>query len=542
MELERYSIDVRSAMDDLYIGPQAQVLEQIARFNEEWVRNNDDALAITPKFRWKPGTYDKVKNILSQTWLQWHKRPSGMDSLFSRERAYSKNRIKEALLQLDRALYQFRSQGQQFITDVDEIEGHFNLFKTMLCIQLEQLQKVFPESVVDVIEAENFADTVISTKISIPELKINVSVGSRSSDNRDLGLIDFGGLTIELNFPLSVWFNNLYSSLDVENNTLRNRINLPKNLLTTHNNRYYGHGNQTRLRGFQVKGSYHGNAVAVDHPYISRNGYGTGNVCMGELMTEILQSYLKLDWNTFGYWLDVWLTSYKVGVTGPLNNISYAKIGKTKVFNSRGEETTDEYYDGVGHSSGTSCFNKVYNWLERRHDDDLNYRVVENCDNIECLLRDSCTPYINHTIGLQKREDFSVFMDNHKIQTLLPNQQEEDRAGHRFIDLISDITYSTGTFGDIRTPHGLMESAFVNKQGELAIKILRYCIAEEITAISEDDDYNIDLIRAFSNCETHEDVVAVVNEQYTNLESPRTERSDEQDEMLAWAHAMQQQR
>lgn len=143
MELERYSIDVRSAMDDLYIGPQADVLARIARFNEEWVRDNDNSLAITPKFRWKPGTYDKVKNILSQQWLQWHKRPSGMDSLFSRERSYSKNRIKEVLFELDRTLYQFRSQGQQFITDVSEIEGHFNLFKTMLSIQLEQLQKYF---------------------------------------------------------------------------------------------------------------------------------------------------------------------------------------------------------------------------------------------------------------------------------------------------------------------------------------------------------------------------------------------------------------
>lgn len=261
---------------------------------------------------------------------------------------------------------------------------------------------------------------------------------------------------------------------------------------------------------------------------------------MGEMMTEILQSYLKLDWNTFGYWVDMWLTSYKCGVTGPLNNISYAKMGKTKVFNSRGEETTDEYYDVVGHTSGNSCFSRIYNWFERTHDDDLNFRVVEHCDNIECLMRDNCTPYINNTIGLQVRDDFTTFMSSNPIETLLPNQQEEDRAGHRFIDLISDITYSTGKFGDVRTPHGVMEEAFVNKQGDLAIKILIYCLDKEITAITEDDDYNVDLVRAFTNCETHDEVAAIVISQYTDLQSPRAERSDEQDEMLAWAHAMQQ--
>ena len=538
MELERYSIDVRSAMDDLYIGPQAQVLEQIARFNEEWVRNSNDQLGITPKFRWKPGTYDKVKNILSQEWLQWHKRPSGMDSLFSRERSYSKNRIKEILFELDRLLYNFRAQGQQFITDTDEIEGHFNLFKTMLEVQLEKLREIFPESHVNILDAETFSETIVQTLINIPDLKINVSVGDRSGDNRELGLVDFGGLTIDIKFPLSVWFNNLYTSLDIENNSIRSNLNLPRNLLTTHNNRYYNRGT-SRLKGFSVQGSYHGNAIAVDHPYISRQGYGTGNVCMGEMMTEILQSYLKLDWTTFSYWVDMWLTSYKCGVTGPLNDISRAKVGKTKIFNSSGIETTDSYYDVVGHSSGQSCYNRIYNWLEVRHDDDINYKVVDHCNNIECLLRDTCTPYINNTVGLQKREDFNVFMENNKIETLMPNQQEEDRAGHRFIDLISDITYSTG-IGNLRTPHGLMEEAYINKQGEVAIKILNYCLAEEITAISDDDDYNIDLIRAFSECKTHEEVVTIVEDQYTDLESPRSERSDEQEEMLAWAQAMQQ--
>ena len=78
---ERYSIDVGTAMDDLYIGPQAEVLEKIAEFNRDYARN-DDNIGITPKFRWKPGSYDKIKSILSNQWLRWNMRPSGMNSIF----------------------------------------------------------------------------------------------------------------------------------------------------------------------------------------------------------------------------------------------------------------------------------------------------------------------------------------------------------------------------------------------------------------------------------------------------------------------------
>ena len=538
MELERYSIDVKTAMDDLYIGPQANVLETIARFNNEWVRNPNDNLGITPKFRWKPGTYDKVKNVLSQRWLQWDKRPSGMESLFSRERTYSKNRVKEALLSLDRLLYDLRDSGQTFITDTDEIEGHFNLFKTTLEMQLEKLREVFPDSQVYIHEGDNFASTTVQTKICIPDLKINVSVGDRNGQNRELGVINFGGLTFSLTFPLSIWFNTLYPYLNLEQNQLiHNDIRIQSKLLTTHH-RYRYNGS---FRGFVANGELHTNTMGNDHPYVSRGGYGTGNVCMGDMMGDILGSYLKLDWTTFGYFIDMWLTTYKCGVTGPLNTIDRATSGKIKIYDLNGVEKTDDYYDVVGHSSGQNCFNKTFHYLERIDDTNVNSRVIESCDAKECLLRDSCRPYINNTIGLEMRDAFRTFVTELEVKTLLPNEQEEDRLGHRFIDLISDITYCTEQFGDIRTPHGLLENAFVNKESEKAIQILQYCLDKQITKVCEDDSYNVLLLDAILKCKSHKELVDLVNEQYSQRHANELEHTDEQEEMAAWAHAMNQQ-
>ena len=78
-----YDVDARSMMEDLYIGPQAEVLELIDVFNNDYARPRDVlSIGITNKFRWKPGTYDKVKTMLEMYWFGWNRRPSGMDSLF----------------------------------------------------------------------------------------------------------------------------------------------------------------------------------------------------------------------------------------------------------------------------------------------------------------------------------------------------------------------------------------------------------------------------------------------------------------------------
>ena len=93
MNFSRYSVDVRQVMEDLYIGPQAEVIELLDNFNNNYTNGQDDLrIGITPKFRWRPGSYDKVKTICEQQWLEWHKRPAGMASIFDRRRNYNRKK------------------------------------------------------------------------------------------------------------------------------------------------------------------------------------------------------------------------------------------------------------------------------------------------------------------------------------------------------------------------------------------------------------------------------------------------------------------
>ena len=131
MDFERYSIDVKRAMDDLYIGPQARILELINDFNFKYSKGDHQKLGVTPKFRWKPGSYDKVKAIITNHVLDWDRRANGMLSLFDRERSYNKNRLRTELTEIERILYSLRSQGRTFLTNTDEIAETFNVFRNI---------------------------------------------------------------------------------------------------------------------------------------------------------------------------------------------------------------------------------------------------------------------------------------------------------------------------------------------------------------------------------------------------------------------------
>ena len=71
-----YTPDIRQLVENVNIGPQAEVKELINSFNESYVQQSNHVdryyrlqaptkpLGITKKFYWKPGAYDTLKDIL----------------------------------------------------------------------------------------------------------------------------------------------------------------------------------------------------------------------------------------------------------------------------------------------------------------------------------------------------------------------------------------------------------------------------------------------------------------------------------------------
>tara|TARA_R100001463_G_scaffold35623_3_gene77369 strand:+ start:3075 stop:4712 length:1638 start_codon:yes stop_codon:yes gene_type:complete len=545
MELARYSIDVRTAMDDLYIGPQADVLERLERINREYVNHDSLKLGITPKFRWKPGTYDKVKEILTQEWLQWHRRPSGMNSLFSRERSYAKNRLKESLIEIENILSNFRAENRTFITDPDEIRGHFELFKSTLLAQQENLRTYFPNSVISIVDRDEFSSAMIETVIPIENIKIDVTVGNRTGETRELGLVDYGDVKLRFQMPLCKWFNIVYNYCNIEENTLNSsRIRVDNNLLTHHGS----YGNRWNQKNFTCIAEVYPKYIGAKHPYVSQNSYGTGNVCMGEMMKDIIKSYLIMDWNSMGYWIDLWMTTYKCGVTGPLNNINMALVGKPVILDKEGKDNSDSFYEVVGTPSSGACWDRSFSTLRNEVNSDIvkldegesvTGIIVEQCNNLNCTLREKCKGFLNNTKGIEIKLELEQFQDlNCKYEILLPNQQEEEQDVYYYSDIIREALYPNNLY-DIQVPYEILQESFRNKAGEIGLRMLNHMIQRELIYCEDSDEHSLLFIDAILNAKNNDMIWQEINNFFPR--EPRQPLSDEQEEMAAWAHAVRQQ-
>ena len=64
--LEDINLDIEAMANNIYIGPQAQILERLETFNRRYSRYNIKPIGITNKFYWKPGTYPILKELINK--------------------------------------------------------------------------------------------------------------------------------------------------------------------------------------------------------------------------------------------------------------------------------------------------------------------------------------------------------------------------------------------------------------------------------------------------------------------------------------------
>ena len=102
-------IDLDSMAQHIYFGPQAEIMEKLTLFNQ---RNNCN-LSVTKTFRWSPGTYDKVAEMMMER-VGLRRRASGMYNYLSRENWYweqGRLRIQDDLREMDRMITNLRYEN-----------------------------------------------------------------------------------------------------------------------------------------------------------------------------------------------------------------------------------------------------------------------------------------------------------------------------------------------------------------------------------------------------------------------------------------------
>ena len=518
----RYDVDARSMMEDLYIGPQAEVLELIDVFNNDYVRRRtgteDLSIGITNKFRWKPGTYDKVKSLLHAHWFGWNRRPSGMDSLFYRMNNYTKERMRDKLNDIERKLYNLRSDGRSFLEDLDQVTEIFNLFRNKIGEASEVLQEIHPDMSLYIEDDGAFRTHKLVLQVPINNINIKVTSGSFNEDGVLLGEVPYGSAIITFKTLLHKWFNRSYKYLEKDN--------FPDTFMPDHRNIVTVTANPLPKY------------IGALHPYINRGSGGFSNICMGELHRDIISSFSKYEWNALAVLLDQWLSNYKVGVTGPLNGIQYSFIGKPKLFN-------DEFFDVVAPQHAQGCFDNQSQQLypDGSGTSDAYEMIIQQCDATECQLRENCTNYQRYAVLYVKLEELrdKITMD-WAFDTLFPAQQMKEPFVNWLTWKIRDC-YDYDDEGDIEPFWTVIYNAIENCQWPIVLKVLEDLVTYGLVKVNLGENCidDINWLHSITKCKTQEALVKLIMPQFEEsikIESDQADLlTDEQEQMIMWAQS-----
>ena len=129
-------IDLDSMAQHIYFGPQAEIMERINQFNQ----SNNCNLSVTKTFRWSPGTYDKVAEMMMRK-VGLRRRASGMWNYLSREE-YNWNQgrqnVQEDLREMDRMISRLRYDNAVWMSDPGVLDERKETLKNYICEKYDQ--------------------------------------------------------------------------------------------------------------------------------------------------------------------------------------------------------------------------------------------------------------------------------------------------------------------------------------------------------------------------------------------------------------------
>ena len=350
----------------------AEFTEQLINFNEKYDMN----LVATKSSRWQPGTYDKIKaNIDSIIYPHWKKRrgANSINKLLERNNWRYQN-FQDELKTLDNKLYRYRKEGIELYTDDDLKKA-----KSLLYELLDKFTTEYDDVQISIEPVPHFGRSLRgyshhhyndsnSEKVArlYPAINQDNQVIGTYNLNMYESLDNYKQVLYDNSKEISPakWFINIRVVLrdvhiNVTNSNMKQQyekfpygdiivcftldlVTLLSNYRRILNEQ---HLIKTEYVGIVAKGfpKYQG----LEHPFIYTlrarndinmvnyyNSYGSGNACLGALSDEIYYAIFQGNIKLLKSYLKIWASSYSVGATSPLNNISKSTFGVRREWDS----------------------------------------------------------------------------------------------------------------------------------------------------------------------------------------------------------------
>jgi hypothetical protein len=389
----------------------------------------------------------------------------------------------------------------------------FNLFRNKLTEERDKLIEMYPNTVLNIIDDDrNFKYHTLELTIPVSDLTLNVTSGGQEpEDNVHIANIDYGQVDIKIAIVIFRFFNKSFNYIE--------DLNFPP----THNVR-------PNTSGY-IKPKYKGTL----HPYVSRSYQGDiswQNVCMGNMTNEILQTFSRFDWTTMGILIGQWLSNFKIGITGPLNQISESYIGQPMRYDNTG------LFDLVGITGTDNCWSRQ---LRYTYGYDYNVAngvslVTDQCDEVSCTLRDTCHGYRYHVKILDNvRKVMDKLKDRWKFDCLLPTQQTDSNASQTIYYALTD-TFECMAYDEMTTIFQTLQLAIDNGKWDIVKDMIKELVNLELFIMWKDITEAQESMFNFLINSTWDEVL----EWYESIkvaEDSKPEVTDEQEQMIMWAQS-----
>ena len=416
-------------MSDIPIGPQSELIEQLENLNHLKPRQFPK-LEVTKKFNWKPGTYKIVKDIRSHL-LKDNKYKSVIDIFNKPDRFkhdYYLQRFKRSLNEVKNLLIRKRWNGDIWIDDdavindmkEEAIEKVINLFESY-----NKYNKMINNHDIQYITMNVNTDKV---QASIIRKRI-LNDSYRFKNNVNKVLFDTAHKCIYIIHPFNDIVMNAYHYEELTPMfKFKNGHVLGLYELSVRKLMYHGLGRNAPTRwnnysrGVTSKFWFRPEIQGTHHPFVHYPGrYSSNNnsfdfydefdkweirysksssTCYGNY--NFLQNNTLIDIPKWCENVYSWLTTFRIGITNPLNNITTCYYGDPIKHDLNVEE---KYYDIVG-TNTSSCHNTMENYFLE------STKRIEVCDKY-CSdnLKSVCNGHIRD-IRIIKEQKLSSWNKN----------------------------------------------------------------------------------------------------------------------------------
>jgi len=302
--------------DTTRLGIHKPVLEHLAQVNLTYGLD----LALTNTFRFSPGYLVKIKEkMMTQAFRRFDKRTK-LHLLLDFNRWGFENFSKDLIkLQNDTTL--LRTQGVTMKDAIDDGDAAYNTFIEQFVSSGvdEHLEDYFmnmsPSACTR--RSRRFGDYRYHVRGN-PYMSMVYNLGHVdmkvfSREGICIAVIPYGNLKVAFEYDLYHWINSMGGMPS-------SRPRLPN-----------GHSQAPAFGAWIDSEPIY---TSILHPYVQRDNdmFSIGNMCFGDFQQDIHQAVHSMEWVKLGDILREWSSVYRLGLTGPLNNISQTQIGLKKSY------------------------------------------------------------------------------------------------------------------------------------------------------------------------------------------------------------------